>query len=90
MVSIPTTKVQNISSKRKTQQTPPEWRLLKALYCWSPSEEYAGTLETLAGLSIDHLVSGTMELRDTNTGPQRGQIKGLLKILKVNKTSIII
>ena len=45
--------------------TPPEWRLLKALYCWSASEEYAGALETLAGLSIDHLVSGTMDLCDT-------------------------
>ena len=64
------------------------------MYCWSASEEYAGALETLAGVSIDHLVSGTKEQCDTNIGPtedqQWGQIKGLLKILKVNKTSIII
>ena len=52
--------------------TPLERRLLKALYCWSPSEEYAGALETLAGPSIDHLVSGTKGLCDTNTGPTEG------------------
>ena len=46
---------------------PPGVEAIKSFVLLVTSEEYAGTLETLAGLSIDHLVSGTMGLCDTNS-----------------------